>query len=507
VTLPLAEKIAEFCQKNSVLVKEDRIVIGVSGGPDSLCLLHLLKNLAPRFDLTLTVAHLNHQLRGGDAQADEDFVREIAARWRLPIFAETRNIAKLAAKRKQSIEEAARQVRYAFLWQVAQDVDANKIAVGHNADDQVETVLMHFLRGTGLSGLRGMLPIMNIANLRLSLEDIPAVSSQPAPELIRPLLETPRVEIEAYCQTHNLTPRQDYSNQDTTLFRNRLRHELIPQLETYNPNIRQVLQRTAKVAAAEVEFLNEHVDQAWRFVIKDISLDPSADSSSIARVEIDLSNWLRLPLAMKRATLRRAVQTLRRSLRDVNFEHIETAIAVVEKGNTGAQATLPQGLMLTVGYDSFTITAQNTLAHPQKSNMPRLVKDEILPLKLPGTTPLPHTDWQLKAELLADNNLNHQRVRQVVPWEVYLDADVVGEHAILRPRRPGDTFCPLGLAGHHKKVNEFMINEKIPADQRNHLPLLVANNQILWVCGYRPDERARLRSTTQRIFHLKFELI
>ena len=505
MTLPLAEKVAKFCQKNNILVKQDKIVIGVSGGPDSLCLLHLLKNLAPKFDLTLSVAHLNHQLRGDDAQADEDFVRKIAARWHLPIFVETRNIANLAAKRKQSIEEAARQIRYAFLWRVAEEVGANKIAVGHNADDQVETVLMHFLRGAGLAGLRGMLPIMNIANLRLDQEDFPAVSSQPTPELIRPLLETPRVEIEVYCQKHNLSPRQDYSNQDTTLFRNRLRHELIPQLETYNPNIRQVLQRTAKVAAAEVEFLNEHVDQAWRFVVKDISFGPSEDTSSVARVEIELSNWLRLPLTMKRATLRQAIQTLRRSLRNIDFEHIETAIDIVEKGNTGAKAVLPQGLMLTVGYHSFTIAAQNTVAFPQKSNTPRLVKDEVLPLTLPGMTSLPHTNWQLKAKLLANNNLNHQRIRQAIPWEVYLDADVVGEHAILRPRRPGDTFYPLGLDGHRKKVNEFMINEKIPADQRDYIPLLVANDQILWVCGYRPDERARVRATTQRILYLKFE--
>jgi tRNA(Ile)-lysidine synthase len=507
VTLTLAEKVAEFCEKNGVLAKEDKIVIGVSGGPDSLCLLHLLKNLDSRFDLTLTVAHLNHQLRDDDAQADENFVREIVRYWHLPIFVETHNIANLAARRKQSIEETARQVRYAFLWRIAEKVGANKIAVGHNADDQVETVLMHFLRGTGLAGLRGMLPSMNVTRLRLNQDDAPVDPAQSAPELIRPLLETLRVEIEAYCQAHHLSPRQDYSNQDTTLFRNRLRHELIPQLETYNPNIRQVFRRIAKVAAAEVEFLNERVDQAWHSVLRDISTDTLEDSGSPGKVEIDLANWLSLPLAMKRATLRRAVQTLRRSLRDISFEHIETAIAVVEKGNIGAKATLPQGLMLTVGYHSFTIAAQNMLSYSQKSDIPHLVKGQILPLKLPGTTPLPHSNWQLTANLVTDENLNLQRVRQVGPWEAYLDADVVGEHPALRPRRPGDTFCPLGLGGHSKKINEFMINEKIPADQRNRIPLLIANNQILWVCGYRPDERARLRHTTRRILHLRFEPI
>jgi tRNA(Ile)-lysidine synthase len=503
VTLPLAEKVAEFCQKNRILVKKDKIVVGVSGGPDSLCLLHLLKNLTPKFDLSLTIAHLNHQLRGDEAQADEDFARIVATRWSLPIFVETYNVANLATEYKQSLEETARQVRYAFLWRIAEEVGANKIAVGHNADDQVETVLMHFLRGTGLAGLRGMLPMMDVASLHLKAEDVPAPASQPSPRLIRPLLETPRAEIEAYCAKHNLSPRQDYSNQDTTFFRNRLRHDLIPHLETYNPNIRQVLQRTAKVVRADVGFLNEHVDQAWRFVTNEVSMFPEGPE----KVEIDLSKWLHLSLAMKRATLRRAVQTLRRGLRDINFEHIESAVTLVEKGKTGAKVTLPQALILTVGYHSFIITDQNTPAYAALSDTPRLVQEEVLPLELPGTTPLPHTNWHLKANLLAGDRVNYHQIRQVSPWEAYLDADVVGQHPVLRPRRPGDTFSPLGLGGHTKKVNEFMIDQKIPADQRHHIPLLVANDQVLWVCGWRLDERARLRSSTRQVLHLKFELI
>lgn len=504
MTPGLTENVAQFCQRNAILVKKDKIVIGVSGGPDSLCLLHLLKNLAPRFALTLTVAHLNHRLRGDDAQADEDFVRKIAADWHLPLFAETHNVAELAAQRKQSVEEAARQVRYAFLWRVAAQVGANKIAVGHNADDQVETVLMHFLRGTGLAGLRGMLPIRSIDSLRLNTDDIPANSSQPAPKLIRPLLGVSRTEIEAYCREHNLSPRLDYSNQDATFFRNRLRLELVPQLETYNPNIRQVLRRTARVAAADFEFLNQQVDKTWHFVVTEALPDMPEGTG---KIEIDLLRWGELPLALKRSVLRRGVQTLRRSLRDINFEHIETAVAILEKGQTGTKVTLPQGLMLTVGYRTFTITPENTPAYPQEAGSPHLLRDEILPLNLPGATRLPDTHWQLTAEILPAGSVNRREVSQVGRWEAYLDADVVGKHPLLRPRRPGDKFLPLGLAGHGKKVNEFMINEKIPADRRNHVPLLVANGQVLWICGYRPDERARLRPTTRRILHLKFEQV
>jgi tRNA(Ile)-lysidine synthase len=497
VALGVNHKIAEFCQKNSLLAKKAKIVIGVSGGPDSLCLLHLLLTaLCNPFELTLIIAHLNHQLRGPDSQADEDFVRETAARWQLPIFVDTCNIATLATKRKQSIEETARQVRYGFLWRVAQETGANKIAVGHNADDQVETVLMHFLRGTGLAGLRGMLPQTDIASLRLHPEETPDPSRQPSPKLIRPLLETSRAEIETYCQENKLSPCRDHSNQDTTFFRNRLRHELIPQLEAYNPNIRQVLQHTAKVVTADAQILSNHLNKTWDFVTK---------SKTSNKIEFDLPSWLGLPLAMKRSTLRRAVQILRHSLRDINFQHIENAIDILERGGTGTKAILPQGLMLTVGYQTFIIASENTLPYPQDLTSPQLLKDQVVKLNLPGVTPLLHTNWQLRAGLLTHPSLSQQGIKRVGRWEVYLDADIVGNEAILRSRQPGDMFCPLGMAGHRKKVNEFMINEKIPANWRNHIPLLVSKKRVLWVCGYRPDERARLRPTTQRVLHLRFE--
>lgn len=496
MSLGLAPRIREFCQKNSLLANRDKVVIGVSGGPDSLCLLHLLEALRPEFDLSLTIAHLNHQLRGADSQADADFVRDLATHWRLPFFVESRNVAALAAKRKQSVEEVARYVRYAFLWQVATEVKANKIAVGHHADDQVETILMHFLRGTGLAGLRGMRPLMDIASLRLHPDDIPAASPLPSPKLIRPLLETTRAEIEAYCREHQLAPRQDISNQDTTFFRNRLRHELIPQLETYNPNIRQVLQHTAKVVAAEIELLSDHLDKAWQAIVK---------SETTERIEIDTPGWLSLPLALKRSTLRRAVQTLRHSLRDINFEHIENALTLVETGHVGAKATLPQGLMLTLGYQTFAITDENVSAFLAQPDIPYLAEDQTVALNLPGLTPLPRTNWQLNATFLSSDDLNLPDLNQMDRWEAYMDANVIGQTAILRTRRPGDTFAPLGLGGHRQKVNEFMINQKIPVAWRKHIPLLVANHRVLWVCGYRPAEESRLRPITQRVLHLKFE--
>jgi tRNA(Ile)-lysidine synthase len=497
VSSGLTQQISHFCHKNHLLSHNDKVVIGVSGGPDSVCLLHLLANLRVELNLNLTVAHLNHQLRGPDSQADAEFVQALSAQWQIPCLVETHNIAHLATERKQSIEEAARHVRYAFLWRVADQVGAAKIAVGHNADDQVETILMHFLRGAGLSGLRGMLPAMDIAQLRLYMADLPAPTSEPPPQLIRPLLNTPRRDIEAYCQEHHLLPRFDHSNLDTTFFRNRLRHELIPLLETYNPNLRQVLRRMAQVVTAEVDYLNSQLELVWATIVQ---------SESTEKIVIDRAAWLKLPPALQRSTLRRAVQTLRRSLRDINFEHIDPAVAILQAGQVGARATLPGGLWVNLGYDTFVIIPKNTSAFAWPDDWPQLAAELELKVQLPGITLLPYSNWQLTAAFLQPHHPHLLPQLSTGRWEAFLDADVVGPNPILRTRRPGDKFAPLGLAGRRQKVNEFMINQKIPASWRPYLPLLTAGNQVLWVCGFRPDQQASLGPNTRRVLHLKFEL-
>jgi len=474
--------------------------VAVSGGTDSLCLLHWLNSLKNEFAFTLTVAHLNHQLRGANSQADEDFVRDVAVQWQLPIFVERYEVAALATQTKQSLEATARQVRYAFLRRVAVTVGANKIVVGHHADDQAETVLMHFLRGTGLNGLRGMLPIT-----RLEFELRPEVSFSNEENgnlsLIRPLLETSRSEIEAYCQVHQLKPRQDESNHDTTFFRNRLRHELLPELETYNPNIRQVLRQTAKIVTADVDFLNYQLKEVWPLLVK----ETSADARLVTKIDLDLSAWLTLSLAMKRATLRRAIQVLAHSLNDVSFEHVESAINIIKKNHVGSKVHLPKGVTVMVGYDTFSLTIAPISSSVLRHQVPYLASSQVLPLALPGVTLLPNTAWRLTIELLFHDEVTPEHLKQLSRWEVYLDAEIVGDAPILRPRQLGDKFIPLGLRGHHQKIKDFMINTKIPADWRDHIPLLVSNNQVWWICGYRLSEEAALRPTTRQVLHLKFE--
>ena len=243
--------VRDTIERHGLLPAGEPVVVGVSGGPDSLALLHILRRLAPDYRVALHVGHLEHGIRGEASREDAAFVRAIAEAWGLPVTVAARDVPAIARERGLAIEEAARQERYRFLGELARSIGGTTVAVAHHADDQVETVLMHLLRGAGLSGLRGMRPLSRLDALRFGDdEDLAPEDKNDGIRLARPLLYVERAAIEAYCEAQGLRPRFDRSNLDTTYFRNRLRLELIPYLEAFNPNVRQVIRRTAEVLAA-----------------------------------------------------------------------------------------------------------------------------------------------------------------------------------------------------------------------------------------------------------------
>ena len=206
---------------------------------------------------------------------------------------------------------------------------------------------------------------------------------------------------------------------------------------------------------------------------------------------------------MRRSTVREAIQRLRRALRNIDFVHIENAIAILADGETGAQATLPRGLVLTIGYDTIIVADQDYRELP---DLPLLLTGHPEPVAIPGSTQLSATMWVLEAEVVPRSEVRDEDVTTALGWETYLDAAVVGSSPSLRPRRPGDRFCPLGMGGRYTRLSEFMINEKIPATWRDHIPLLVnESGQIAWVCGWRPDNRARVTQETQQVIRFHFE--
>lgn len=473
-----------------VLRRGDKVVVGVSGGPDSLALLHLFMRASASLGIHPHAIHVNHRIRGEDADADARFVAEIAAGWDIPCHVVQMDVPALAAERRLSLEEAARQARYTALAQQATALGARLIAVGHNADDQAETVLMHLLRGAGLAGLRGMLPVTNLGEYHL-LEPLEATLL-----LIRPLLNVPRAAIEAYCAEWGLTPHFDRSNLDTTYFRNRLRHEVMPLLERINPNIRAMLIRTAAVLAADYEVLQAQANAAWEQVTRE---------ASGARICLDLRGWRALPLALQRATIRRATWQLRPHLRDVSYQHVENAIHVAQRGETGAQATLPAGLMLRVDYDALTIMPVGGRLPPP--DWPLLAPGSALSLSGPGEYPLPDSAWRFSLQEYDGPRSGPVWERLLAdPWAVPLAAEALREPLALRTRRAGDRFRPSGVGG-TQKVSTFMINEKIPALWRDCLPLLTAGEAIVWVCGWRVDERFVVRSETRRVWLARFERV
>jgi len=482
-------------RRHDLIPRGVTVVAGVSGGPDSLCLLHALMALRDEFGFSLRAAHLNHQLRGAEAEADARFVADLAAGWHIPCTVGSRDVASLARAGRLSIEEAARHARYAFLAEVAQASGSRTVAVAHNADDQAESVLMHFLRGSGTLGLRGMLPKSDLSEFRLHPSS-PALAAQgrgltlhPC-QLIRPLLCVPRGDIERYCHEHDLQPRFDRSNLDTTFFRNRLRRELLPQLETYNPNIREVLRRTADVVAAEAELLRGATERAWR---------ASVASESDTAIHFRLAEWRGLPIALQRATLREAIRRLRPALRNINFVHVENAVEQLANAQTGARVTLPQRLMLSVGYTTFTIAPVTYT--PETDDWPLLAAPETIPIRLPGHTLLPGTRWRLEAAYLDDWQdelfANHD------PWLVYLDADSAGHDLSLRARRSGDVFHPQGMPA-TTRLHDWMTNAKIPRHLRDRLSLVMAGEQIAWVAGYRIGQPFVVSPGTRRVLRLAF---
>ena len=492
-------QVQQTIDQHDLLAPGEKVVVGVSGGPDSLCLLHVLQYLQQRYDVSLHVAHLNHGARGGESRADARFVRRTAKQWKLESTVEERDVPALAREHKLPFEEAARRVRYAFLARVAQEVGACRIAVGHNADDQAETVLMHFLRGSGPAGLRGMLPLTPLTDYRL-LEPFlqnegwrGQASGKAALSIIRPLIDVCRSAIEQYCSGQDLQPRFDRSNLDTTYFRNRLRHDLLPLLETYNPGVRQRLRHTASVVAADYDLLTQLQSDAWSSVVR-------SESSEV--VEFDLPGWRALPVSLQRSVLRRAVYCLRQTLRDIEFVHIEDARLLALGGTTSDQATLPGGLMLTVGYDAITLADGGRKHEPP--DQPLLSPSRLVLVRLPGVIEIPGSPWVLDAVVLSEFDLDSVRANDLC-WTAFLDADALDRPLELRTRRPGDRFCPQGMGGHRVKVSDFFVNVKVPRAWRDEIPLLVSAGEIAWVCGRRVAEQFLVNEKTRRVARLVFQ--
>jgi tRNA(Ile)-lysidine synthase len=481
----MLEHVANNLNRHCQVDFNSTVLIGVSGGPDSLFLLHVLQRLG----LPVVAAHLNHRLR---VEADEEArsVEAFTQRLNIPFVSSSEDAGAYAADKNLSIEEAARIIRYRFLFREAEKVQAQAVAVAHTADDQVETVLMHFLRGAGLDGLQGM-----------SYRSLPNPWSETIP-LVRPLLDIWREEIDAYHREHDLHPSQDSSNLDTRIYRNRLRHELIPYLKQYNPNVRQVIWRTADVLRADNAALEMMVDGVWQSCL-------ISETSNYLTLDREL--LLQQPVAVQRRILRRAIGVLRPGLRDIGFETIERALAFLQSPSRSGQRDLVAGLRLRTSGNRLWVAEWDALL-PETAvssfldacdTWPQLPSDSEYPLPVPGSINL-EGNWKLEALSVEEPDFMHDRAAENDdPLQAWVDADELVLPLVVRPRRPGDRFAPLGMQGHQTKVADFFINVKLPEALRRRWPLVCSGGRIVWIPGFRLGHPFRVREGTRRVVHLR----
>lgn len=449
------------------------ILVGVSGGPDSLVLLDVLRRLGQ----PVIAAHFDHHLRSESA-GEAVFVAEFAARHGLKFTAGEADILGFARQMGYSIEEAARILRYQFLFRSAQEIGAPAVAVAHSADDQVETVLMHLLRGAGLAGLRGMEAV-----------SLPNEWSQTI-ALLRPLLGTRREEILAYCQAHDLHPVEDASNQETKYYRNRIRRELVPLLESYNPAARRLLWQTAESLAQDYQVISQQVEKALPAVIT---------QQGEGYLGISSGELASLLPGLQRHVWRRLMGRLLPGLRDVSYEVVLRALAFA------AQPDLPKidltgGLRLIREGDLFWLVKEE--AELPGYRAPQLALGERLQLTLPGDVQL-QPGWVLSARHVPAAEARRQAEHNRDVFQAWLDADQLQQTIQLRERLPGDRITPLGMGGKSIKISDLMINHKLPRRARQNYPLVVSAGEIVWAPGFCLSHHARLRAETVRAVHLR----
>lgn len=448
------------------------VVLAVSGGADSLCLLYALLRTALEHRCVLHVAHLDHMLRGIESREDARFVAAQADALGLACTVEAKDVLGQQQAAHCSLEEAARDVRYAFLREVAVNTGASLVLTGHTRDDAVETVMLHILRGSGIHGLRGL-------ELVARYPDRAGGAEAPGLRLIRPLIGVSRGDAACYCRALRLTPREDPSNESTVYLRNRVRLELLPSMRRLNPRVDDALLRLAAAAAADDDALSAAAQEWWQRcagVWRD-------------RVQLDAASFAVAPAAVQARVVFRVVAQLQGSSRDVTAEHV-TAVRDIAAGSEGRQLDLPGGLVWRRAPGCVTAFLRDAV--PCREPMP----ESPLPLDVPGEVGVPR--GRVTARLVSLDEYLEEG-----PCVAFLDVDLCGRRLFVRRRRPGDRFRPLGLGG-EKKLQDFMVDAHVPAEERDSVPVVCNESHVVWLAGLRLDDRVRVTPASRLLLRLDY---
>jgi tRNA(Ile)-lysidine synthase len=453
-------RVLRTIRKHDMLPRGARVLVALSGGPDSVALLHILRTLEARGELVVAgAAHFNHQLRGAEADADESFCRDLAAGTGIPFLAGRADVAARARESGRSLEDAARQARYEFLNEAADSAGADAIAVGHSLDDQAETFLLRLIRGAGPAGLAGIRPR--------------------AGRVVRPLLDISRAELRQYAAEHGLGFRDDSSNADVRIPRNRVRLELLPLLSQFSPAIAATLAREAALAREDEEFLD-------RLAIESAASIVLVESGTVT---VDVAGLTALPPALASRVTRKAVAAAAPG-RFIGFQHIDDLLELARSGAEGAAASLPGVTAVRRGSRIvFGIVSDRPFSNSFR-----------FPLSIPGEVAVP--GWALSAARI-------EEPEEVTPPPARGNTAVVAAAPLrgplaVRSRRPGDVFRPLGMHGRGRKLQDFLVDRKIARADRDSLPLVVdQDDRIVWVVGQSVAEDFRVTGPKQGVILLK----
>lgn len=454
----VVQKVRDSIERYRMISRGDAVLAAVSGGPDSVCMLHVLNGLKDELGFDLIVAHLDHTFRGEESRSDAEFVTKLAGALGLPCRSKAVNVPKFLLCHPMSKQEAARLIRYRFLKRVAKQEVCHVIATGHNADDQAETVIMRLLRGAGPEGLAGIPPVREGT-------------------FVRPLLTTWRSEIEGYLAQRGLSYRIDSSNLESRYHRNRIRHELIPYLEDFNPGVKKTLVNLGTIMADIAAHLNTLTERAIRPLVRRVRLGEFA---------LDLAGLAGYDVVLQRSILRRTFEGLRPDEGPLSFIHVENLLGLVRRGDVGASVELPDGARARVEHGCLVMT---------HGTGPRAIEDKEL--EVPGETLFEAAGLVITAEVATRTEMAPE------PWaapadEAFFDMDGLEPPIRVRPRRQGDRFQPFGMDG-TKNLKQFYIDSKIPLTLRPAVPVLCDRRRILWVVGVRRGASAPVTEATKRV--------
>jgi tRNA(Ile)-lysidine synthase len=471
----MLENFASLLSENGVLDDDRPIVVGLSGGPDSLCLF----DLCCRIGLEVVAAYFDHSLRP-ESTAELQAVEKLAADYNKLFVSSRGDVRKFAREQGMSVEEAARILRYEFLFSQAGKANAQAVAVGHHADDQVESILMHFIRGSGLAGLRGM-PVRQIPN---------QWSTEIA--LLRPLLGFWREEILSYCKDRNLSPLEDQTNRELIYWRNRIRLELIPLLESYNPKIKQVVWRMSRSLSSDFAWIEDQVNQEWKDYLR---------WTGPGYVSFLAEALGQLPLAVQRRLVIRGITSIRRNARDIDFEMVERVIQAFKSPPATRQMDIGLGIRLFWEGELVWLAAwEAELPALDKPQFPRSLSEPVI-LSIPGFFDLGN-GWRITACEIPIETALRTLPENDDPYQVWLGFKEIPGALIIRVRKPGDRFRPFGLGGHSKKLADYFINTKLPPRFREGWPLVCLGDEVLWVPGYTINDLYRLSGAVSHALSL-----